>query len=141
MKFWDTSAIVPLLVEENFSERASELLLEDDVLVVWWGTSIECISAISRLERDGQISGKAAAGLVLRLQQLRDMWNEIQPSALVKQHAERILKLHPLRAQDAQQLAAAIVANLDVTVEVITFDEPLSLAAQKEGLRVTVARS
>ena len=48
MNFWDSSAIVPLLVNESDSARRTESLMADTNRVVWWGSSIECESAIQR---------------------------------------------------------------------------------------------
>ncbi|RIL10110.1 MAG: hypothetical protein DCC75_05050 [Proteobacteria bacterium] len=140
MKFWDTSAIIPLLIEEKLSKQVDEWFSADTSLVVWWGTSIECVSAISRLERESKLPVREAEEIIMRLSQLRHTWREIQPGAVVKQTAERILRVHPLRPQDAQQLAACLIANRDQTLEFITLDERLEAAAQKEGLRVLTAQ-
>lgn len=138
MKFWDTSAVVPLLMEEEASAQVDAIFFADPVLVVWWGTSIECVSALSRLEREGKLTPKESIAVVRRLDQLRETWREIQASQQVKQTAERILRLHPLRAQDAQQLAACIVANQDHAIELVTLDARLEIAARKEGLAVAI---
>ena len=53
MRFWDTSAIVPLLVAEEMTSAALGALREDAQMYVWWGTGVECVSAIARLERRG----------------------------------------------------------------------------------------
>lgn len=136
MRFWDTSAIIPLLVEEHVSAQIDKLFLEDALLVVWWGTSIECISAVTRLEREGRLSHQETEEVVARLTELRETWREIQPAGAVKQVAERILRLHPLRSQDAQQLSACILANRDQSLEFVTLDERLRTAARKEGLQL-----
>ena len=136
MRFWDTSAIVPLLVEEEFSLRVDEIFKQDPSLVVWWGTSIECISAVARLEREGKMSTEEVEGVLARLRELAATWREVQPSESVKAIAERILRLHPLRAQDAQQIAACIMVSTDHAIEFVTPDERLGIAARKEGLRV-----
>ena len=52
MKFWDASAIVPLLIEEPQREAMLTLLEQDDVMLVWWATPVECTSAIARRERE-----------------------------------------------------------------------------------------
>ena len=53
MKFWDTSAIVPMLVDETRGPWALTELEADPQMVVWWATEVECVSAISRQRRDG----------------------------------------------------------------------------------------
>lgn len=136
MKFWDTSAIIPLLVNERHSDLVDPIFSSDSNMITWWGTSIECISAISRLERENRISPKEHATIMARLNELRESWREIQPTPLVKQYAERILQVHPLRAQDAQQLSACLIANQDMVIEFITLDQRLEIAGRKEGLKL-----
>jgi uncharacterized protein with PIN domain len=46
MKFWDASAIVPLLVDEPARQRLLTDLEADPTMFVWWGTPIECVSAL-----------------------------------------------------------------------------------------------
>jgi hypothetical protein len=54
--------------------------------------------------------------------------------------AERLLKVHPLRAADSLQLAAAILAadHEPDRLELVCLDEKLGQAAIKEGFRLTV---
>jgi uncharacterized protein with PIN domain len=52
MKFWDSSAIIPLCVEEAPTARVKRLAEEDPALLVWWGTQIECHSALARRRRE-----------------------------------------------------------------------------------------
>ena len=49
MKFWDSSAVIPLLVPETMSESIHTLFDDDPTIVAWWATEIECTSAIARL--------------------------------------------------------------------------------------------
>ena len=138
MKFWDTSAIIPLLVNERYSDIVDPIFSKDSAMIVWWGTSIECISAVSRLERENKITPKEHSQIIAQLNELRTSWREIQATPLIKQYAERILQVHPLRAQDAQQLAACLIANQDMIIEFLTFDQRLEIAGRKEGLKMEV---
>ena len=56
MKFWDATAVVPLLVTEQASAALLDLLEQDQVMVVWWGTPVECVSAIARREREAALT-------------------------------------------------------------------------------------
>ena len=38
MKFWDASAIVPLLMTEPTSNALQRLAAEDQAMLVWWAT-------------------------------------------------------------------------------------------------------
>lgn len=57
--FWDTSAIVPLLVDEPVTTAVRDRARSGPGMVVWWGTSVECASAIARLEREHALDAAA----------------------------------------------------------------------------------
>jgi len=138
VKFWDASAIVPLLVQEQQREAMLTLLEQDDVMLVWWATPVECTSAIARRERDGALTAAQAAASLERLRYLKDRWHEVLPSAVLRDLAERLLRVHSLRAADSLQLAAAIIAaeREPVTLDLVSLDDRLNDAASREGFRV-----
>jgi predicted nucleic acid-binding protein len=138
MRFWDASAIVPLLVEERRREAMLSLLAQDDVMLVWWGTPVECTSAIARREREGALTATQAVASLERLRYLKDGWHEVLPTPPLRDVAERVLRVHPLRAADSLQLAAAIIAaeREPTTLDLVSLDDRLSDAASREGFRV-----
>ena len=135
MRFWDSSAIVPLLVTEATTHFVQRIAQRDPVMVVWWNTRVECISALARQERAKSFDTKTVATALSRLKQLSDAWHEIEPSEMLRETAIRFLKVHALRAADALQLAAAFTAaeGRPASLEVFTLDERLAGAARKEG--------
>ena len=135
MKFWDSSAIVPLLVNDSATARLQKLALADAAMFVWWGTEVECASAISRLELEGALDAQAAGDAFDRLRDLSGAWHEIEPVEEVRETAVRFLRVHPLRTADALQLAAAFIAGerRPPSLEIMTLDERLAAAARKEG--------
>ena len=135
MKFWDASAIVPLLIKEDATSRLQKLAVADAAMLVWWGTEVECASAISRLERDSALDEAAAIDAFDRLRQLAGAWHEVEAGDPVREAAVRFLRVHPLRAADALQLAAAFIAaeRRPPSLKVITLDDRLAAAARKEG--------
>ncbi|MGH7254728.1 MAG: type II toxin-antitoxin system VapC family toxin [Nitrospirales bacterium] len=138
MRFWDSSAIVPLCLEEPRSDRLKKLAEEDKALVVWWTALVECYSTFARLRRDGILSRTEegrARGLADRI---RSEWTEIQPSNEVREQAGRVLLLHPLKAADSLHLAAALVwANSrPAGHEIVGLDQRLRDAAIREGFPV-----
>jgi predicted nucleic acid-binding protein len=138
VRFWDTSALVPLLVAESDSRRRIEQLRTDPVMSVWWATLIECESALQRRLREGSLSEVDARGARVRLGQLAAGWNEVIPTPSVRQLGVRILRTHPLRAADALQLAAALslqAAGVPGLV-FLSADARLAEAAEIEGLTV-----
>jgi uncharacterized protein len=138
VKFWDASAIVPLLVAEESTGRLQALAAKDSAMLVWWGSSVECISALARLERDGALNPRSMTLALQRLRQLAAGWHEVDPSDEIRETAARFLRVHPLRAADALQLAAAFAAaeRRPASLEIATLDDRLANAARKEGFMV-----
>jgi len=135
VKFWDASAIVALLVAGPTTRRLQGLAARDPDMLVWWGSAVECGSALARLERAAALDVKGIALASHRLTQLANGWHEIEPSEIVRESAMRFLRVHPLRAADALQLAAAFIAaeHRPASLQVVTLDERLADAARKEG--------
>jgi predicted nucleic acid-binding protein len=142
MKFWDASAIIPLVVAEPTSKPLQALLQKDPSMLVWWAAEVECASALARLEREGVVDQASTAQAFDRLKQLATAWHEVDPSEPVREAAIRFLRVHPLRAADALQLAAAFVAaeRRPSSLEVVTLDDRLAVAARREGFLVTLQR-
>ena len=137
MRFWDTSALVPLLLEQDATAGVQALLSEDPEIVAWWGTPVECASAAARLRREDLLTVADEGRVLASLAVLRDAWLEVLPSEEVRDRASRLLRLHPLRAADALQLAAARTWAGDTDgADFVTYDERLALAARLEGFRV-----
>jgi predicted nucleic acid-binding protein len=138
VKFWDASAIVPLLVAEESTRRLQALAAKDAAMLVWWGSAVECISALARLERNSALNARAMTLALQRLRQLTAGWHEVDPSDEIRETAARFLRVHPLRAADALQLAAAFAAaeRRPASLEIVTLDDRLANAARKEGFAV-----
>ena len=138
MKFWDSSAIIPLILTEPFRRQLLDLLGDDSMMIVWWGTSVECTSAVARREREGDLTVHQATDVLDRLRMLSASWHEVTPSEPVRRAAQRLLRVHPVRAADALQLAAAIIASEHEpgSLGIVSLDERLTIAAQREGFDV-----
>jgi predicted nucleic acid-binding protein len=135
VRFWDASAIVPLLTTEPSTRAVQRLAATDRAMLVWWATEVECASAVARLERDGALEADDVGEAFARLTGLKANWHEVEPGDAVREAAVRFLRVHSLRAADALQLAAAFVAaeRRPSSLELITLDERLTAAARKEG--------
>lgn len=138
MKYWDASAIIPLCVQERGSATVRDLLTEDPSLVVWWGTHTECVSALMRQVREGALTPADARAARDVLDTVLQAAIEMQPSEALRGTAERLLGVHPLRAADALQLAAAIQWCQGMTAGqgVVVFDRRLRDAGYAEGFTV-----
>lgn len=139
MRFWDSSALVALCVNEPATDAALALVDEDPQVAVWWSTPVECASALARLEREGALGSDDAIDAFMRLDQLAASWFEVEPHDEIREVARRLLRVHPLRAADALQLAAAYLVSerRPPTLEVVTLDDRLRQAALKEGFVLT----
>ena len=138
MKFWDSSAIIPLCLREKTSEAIKGLMKDDEDIVVWWTTRIECLSALSRRQREGVLPSGDEAKARTVLSALGATWSEVQPTETVRLRAERLLSIHPLRAADALQLASALIWAQETPrgLDFVCLDQNLREAALKEGFSV-----
>lgn len=114
---------------------------EDPSILVWWGTEVEIVSALARLEREGSLTTDEASAALGRWHSLADVRSEMTPSERIRAASVRLLRVHDLRAADALQLAAALVASEGEpgSLEVVTLDERLAIAAKREGFPVVGA--
>lgn len=142
MRFWDSSALVALLVDELSSGPVREAHERDIAMTTWWGTEVECVSALARLEREGRLDPGELTDGVDRLDELAAGWLEVEPTSRLRQSAMRLLRVHALRAGDALQLAAAVEAaeQRPQLLPFVTLDDRLALAADREGFPVVVPR-
>jgi predicted nucleic acid-binding protein len=142
MKFWDASAITPLLAEEPARNHLLNVLEQDADMLAWWGTPLEIASALARREREGLLTADDVTSALTAAHALAESWHEIVPSDAIRRTAERLLRAHPLRAADSLQLAAALIASDHdpVSLEFVCLDVRLARAAQREGFVVVVGR-
>jgi hypothetical protein len=135
MRFWDVSAILPLVSREPLSEEMGRLLEVDAGMVVWWATRVECVSAISRRAREGALGAQGEASARGLLDDLSESWTEVRPTARLRALAEKALTVHPLRAAGAFQLASALIwcASQPRGCPFVCLDERLRTAASRWG--------
>lgn len=138
MMFWDSSAIVPLLVREPFTDDAVKFAKSDREMILWAFTPVECLSAIYRKSRDFSMDVKELSLIRDRLRQIQKASHEVLQFDLVRARAERLIAVHALRSADSMQLAAALVVTEDnpAALPFVTFDKNLALAALKEGFSI-----
>lgn len=141
MIFWDASAVLPLVIRETFSASIGRLASRERGHAVWWATSVECDSAVCRLEREGRLSSADVQKVGEAVDRLLESWTVVEPSAAVRSAARRLLRVYPLRAGDALQLAAAVTAaeGRPETVSFVCLDGRLREAAGREGFRLLPA--
>ena len=106
--FWDSSALIPLCVQEGTSNKAKTLAKQFDP-VVWWATTVEIHSAIARLHRSGALDDAGRQAARNRLSVLSRGWREVLPTDKLRTQAGMLLDTYSLRAADSLQLASAMV--------------------------------
>lgn len=138
MRFWDSSALVPLVCRERASARCRALLGADPAMLVWALAATEVCSALARKRRSGDLAPTLHTAAKRRLAILEGAWNEVTHYDAVRTRARRLLEAHPLSAADALHLAAALVAVEERPggFSFVTFDARLAEAAEREGFKV-----
>jgi hypothetical protein len=138
MRFWDSSAVVPLLVRQKSSATVDGWLEADPAVALWTLSPIEIGSALWRLVREGALPEEDALRGEARSGELVAASHVVVDIEAVKLRAGRLLRVHPLRAADALQLAAALVWAADQPRDRIlhTLDDRLAAAARREGFVV-----
>jgi len=133
--FWDSSALVPLILPEARSATLTRAFNGDRHPVIWWVTPVECHSALVRVARDKRVNKDEAMRAAERLRGIRSRANEIGPSDDVRVRAIHLLSTHGLRSGDALQLAAALVwcEGQPNGETLVCADERLRKAARQEG--------
>jgi hypothetical protein len=135
--FWDSSALVPLLIREERSAWIAGRLKADRDPAIWWASPVECQSALERRRREGE-SAELLDEALRRLATLLPGLAVVAATDQVRERAGRMLAAHPLRTADALQLAAALVWSDDAPAgeRFVCLDEGLRSAAGAEGFEL-----
>lgn len=138
MRWWDTSALLSLVLAQSQTDQLRQLLGSDREVMVWWGTKVEGASTVARVQRQGHIRESQVRQLLRQLETLLAAAYEVQPSEEVSTTACRLLRIHELGAADALQLAAALVwtEHRPAGLGFVCLDRRLCEAALREGFEV-----
>lgn len=96
MRFGDASAVIPLIVNETSTPTLRSVFEEEPQIAVWWGTWVECLSALARRRRESNVT---CIGHVTGRQELEDLaatWLEVLPVSPALLGAGRILRELPI---------------------------------------------
>jgi len=139
MKFWDSSAIVSLIVKDSHTDTARSIFALDRWMVTAFVAPLEIESALWRRRHAGQLNAEQHETVDRNFAALTgDGWHSIELTEELFNLARRLVAIHPLRTMDAIQLASAVVAS-DFNprrLAMVTFDEDLAVAARVEGFSV-----
>ena len=134
--YWDASALVAVIGRAPGAQHYRAVGQQSGI-TTWWGTFVECASAIARRAREGTAPAQVAESYRM-LHKLAAQWREIGCSEALRRAATRMLKMHALSAADAMQLGAALLAAHyePGTVRFLSEDRQLTRAAEYEGFLV-----
>jgi predicted nucleic acid-binding protein len=138
MKYWDSSALIALHVEQTSTPGVRDLYARDPEVLTWCLSDVEVRSGIVRLGRDGAMTQSQVQTAIARIEAFWQGVHEVSLVEAVKPRAKRLLGVHTLRAADALQLAAAVAAVYDNPLgwEFVCLDRNLAAAAAREGFIV-----
>lgn len=138
MSFWDSSAIVPLCLNEVRSQSARTYWRRFPERYVWREAPVEIVSAISRRLREKSIDQHEVSTAERRLTQLELHWGVIESTDRCIEIARTFPKLYGLRALDSLHLAAALVwcKELPKKKDFVSADSRLCQAAESAGFTV-----
>jgi len=140
--FWDSSAVIPLCIQERTSNEVKRLA-KQFAPVVWWATTVEIRSAIARLHRSGKLDDAGRQAALNRLAVLSRGWREVLPSDKLRDQAGILVDMYSLRAADSLQLASAIIwcQQRPAQRKFVSSDLRLCEAAAQVGFAIVIPGS
>jgi uncharacterized protein len=133
--YFDTSAVVPLLVAEPGSARTASLWDGADRVVSVRLLYPEMRAALAQAERLGRLTAGQLRDAVTEFDSLFEEIDLVEVDDALARRAGELAEVHQLRGYDAVHLAAADRVR-DPSVVVIAGDSALLDAAAAEGMAV-----
>ena len=133
--YFDTSAIVPLLVDEDGTIAARDIWLSADSLVSVRLARVEARAALAQAFRTGRIASEHLRSSTRELEGLFAQLQVIEVDDALVHQAGDLAELQALRAYDAVHLAAALQV-IEAELVLVAGDQALLAAAQSVGLTV-----
>jgi uncharacterized protein len=136
--YFDSSAFVKLLVEEDGSDLAAALRDGCDAAVSSRLAYPEVRAALAAAGRDHRLDAEAQPQAEAAWE---DFWAATRPVELtqaITAHAGALAGQHALRGADAIHLASALAMGVDETL-LAAWDERLRSGAEAAGVRLTQA--
>ncbi|USQ81560.1 type II toxin-antitoxin system VapC family toxin [Ornithinimicrobium faecis] len=133
--YLDTSAFVPLLIDEQTSQTCGALWDAADRLVTTRLTNVEAAAALAMAERLGRISSEEHDAA---RKQMASLWSELDIMELDEQlmaDAARAARTHGLRGYDSVHFAAAGAVD-DESLVAAAGDQRLLEAWRTDGIAV-----
>jgi predicted nucleic acid-binding protein len=138
LRFWDSSALVPLVLEEARSPTCRATARGDRDAIVWMFTETEVLAAIHRARLANRLSDDEVGTAERRLERLARAWKVVVDAPTVQKEAREVIRRHRIRAADSLQLAAALLwaKGRPKGRGFVVADHDLALAATADGFDV-----
>jgi predicted nucleic acid-binding protein len=133
--YFDTSSIVPLLIEEPGSETAGRLWDEADRLVSIRLVYAEGHAALAQAARGGRVDQRHLRQAVTDLLGLYSQLDLVEVTDALVRQAGSLAEIHALRGYDALHLASAEFVK-DSELVFVSGDAGLCQAAEDLGMQV-----
>ena len=137
--YFDTSAVVKLLVAEDGSDLADELWAASDLKIASHLVYPEASAALGSASRAGRIDKRSLRRAVSDLDAATSSMSLIGVDEALARKAGRLAQEHALRGYDAVHLAT-VLSGADRELVVVTWDGDLAGAALRCGYPVAPAR-
>jgi uncharacterized protein len=137
--YFDSSALVKLLVEEAGSELAAELWDGCDAAVSSRLAYPEIRAALAAATRNHDLDEEDLDAAEAAWEEYWAATRPVELTAAVERHAGKLAKLHALRGADAVHLASALAIG-DPGLIVAVWDRRLHVGAAAAGLRLAPAQ-
>lgn len=130
--YWDTSAILSVLVADEHTRAAREQFARSSLKLVSTLALAEALAVLARLEREGEIRPKSRARAATSL--FADPWIRWEGQPRRELLAELASRTR-LRGADLWHLGAALTAREELPeLELLTFDRQVATSATTVGL-------
>ena len=133
--YFDTSALVPLLVAEPTSARCRRTWDQAEAVLTVELTYVEAAAALARAQRMGRLTAAQHTEALHRWEALWDQVVSLPVDTRLIRSASALAQVHGLRGYDAVQCAAA-VHHADSAIVATAGDGDLLVAWRTAGLAV-----
>ena len=138
--YFDTSAIIPLIINEPSSDRCNRLWNDSSRVVSVRLLYPEARAALAKAERMGRLSATQRSTAVVELESIIAEVDQIEVTEALARRGGELAQAYGLRGYDAVHLAAAsAIADSDVVL--VTGDSVLANAANSIGIAVSITNT
>lgn len=134
----DTSALIKLFVQENFSDEIRQLVENAELVATGLLTRAEAAAGINRLARMNFLDTTQAFTALSNFRKEWDNYHRIPITEQLVARADILTSQYSLRGYYAVHLACALTWQdlLNAPITIATFDKELQEAAEKSGVQV-----